>query len=117
MTLPMPNDSSTGESRRLDLIKIIAEDPAATEAPALSHGWEEQGTIVSPTLVMMRAIVDARFGDQADAAFGTGLDNVSRRRSRQDHRHRGPRSNAAEFVRSCTARSCTTRSTTSSTPE
>ncbi|AZT96217.1 MAG: amidohydrolase family protein [Brevibacterium aurantiacum] len=37
---------------------------------------EEQGTIVSPTLVMMRAIVDARFGDQADAAFGTGLDNV-----------------------------------------
>lgn len=25
-----------------DLIKIIAEDPAATEAPALSHGWRNR---------------------------------------------------------------------------
>lgn len=112
-----------------DLIKIIAEDPDATEVPALdiptltalvagaherglltvahvvtaaafdrgldagvdilTHApidqpladraltrMEEQGTIVSPTLVMMRAIADARLGEHADSAFGIALNNV-----------------------------------------
>ena len=36
----------------------------------------ESGTVVSPTLVMMRAIIDGRLGDRADAAFGLALDNV-----------------------------------------
>ncbi|SMX74529.1 Amidohydrolase family protein [Brevibacterium antiquum] len=114
---------------RADLIKIIVEDPAATEVPALSieslaalvegaharglltvahvvtaaafdrgldagvdvlthapldralapHTLErmrDQGTAVSPTLVMMRAMADARLGDHADAAFAVALDNV-----------------------------------------
>lgn len=112
-----------------DVIKIIAEDPDATEVPALdiptltalvdgahsrsllsvahavtaaafdrgleagvdvlTHApidrpledrtlarMEEQGTIVSPTLVMMRAIADARLGEHADAAFEVALNNV-----------------------------------------
>lgn len=37
---------------------------------------EEQGTIVSPTLVMMRAIADARLGEHADSAFDIALKNV-----------------------------------------
>lgn len=37
---------------------------------------EEQGTIASPTLVMMRAIADARLGEHADSAFGIALNNV-----------------------------------------
>lgn len=36
----------------------------------------ETGTVVSPTLVMMRAVVDTRLGEGADAAFGLALDNV-----------------------------------------
>lgn len=112
-----------------DLIKIIIEDPNATEVPALSiesltalvegahtrglltvahvvtaaafdrgleagvdvlthapldralepHTLErmrDQGTAVSPTLVMMRAMADARLGDHADAAVGLAIDNV-----------------------------------------
>ncbi|MCF2570620.1 amidohydrolase family protein [Brevibacterium sp. UCMA 11754] len=112
-----------------DLIKIIIEDPAATEVPALSietlraivdgaharglltvahvvtaaafdrgldadvdvltHApldraleprtldrMRECGTVVSPTLVMMRAMADARLGDHADAAFAVVFDNV-----------------------------------------
>lgn len=112
-----------------DLIKIIAEDPDATDVPALdiptltalvdgahSRGlltvahvvtaaafdrglnagvdilthapidrpledrtlarMEEQGAIASHTLVMMRAIADARLGKHADSAFGIALDNV-----------------------------------------
>lgn len=112
-----------------DLIKIIIEDPAATEVPALSietlrglvdgaharglltvahvvtaaafdrgldagvdvlthapldrpleprtlERMRERDTVVSPTLVMMRAMADARFGDHADAAFAVALDNV-----------------------------------------
>ncbi|MGO2862642.1 MAG: amidohydrolase family protein [Brevibacterium sp.] len=113
----------------VDLIKIIIEDPGATEVPALDiptlralvDGAHERGlltvahavtaaafdrgldagvdvlthipfdgplrpetierivetdTLVSPTLVMMRAIADARLGDHADAAFGLALANV-----------------------------------------
>lgn len=112
-----------------DLIKIIVEDPNATEVPALSieslraivdgahtrglltvahvvtaaafdrgldagvdvlthapldralepHTLErmrDQGTAVSPTLVMMRALADARLGEHANAAFAFALDNV-----------------------------------------
>lgn len=112
-----------------DLIKIIAEDPAATEVPALdiatltalvdgaherglltiahvvtaaafargldagvdilTHApldrpladrtlerMRELGTIVSPTLVMMRAVATSRLGEHADAAFGIALENV-----------------------------------------
>lgn len=112
-----------------DLIKIIAEDPDATEVPALDiptltalvAGAHERGlltvahvvtaaafdrgldagvdilthvpfdvpldeetiariretnTIVSPTLVMMRAIADARLGEHADSAFDIALNNV-----------------------------------------
>src|SRR5699024_9528685 len=112
-----------------DLIKIIIEDPEATEVPALDvatlmalvdgahrrglltiahavtaasfdrgldagvdvlthtpfdrplpkatlNRLRESGTVVSPTLVMMRAIIDGRLGDRADAAFGLALDNV-----------------------------------------
>jgi len=36
----------------------------------------ETGTIVSPTLVMMRAIADARLGEHADSAFALALSNV-----------------------------------------
>lgn len=114
---------------RADLIKIIAEDPAATEVPALdiptlaalvdgahvrglltiahvvtaaafdrgldagvdilTHApldrpladrtlerMRELGTIVSPTLVMMRAFATSRLGERADAAFGIALENV-----------------------------------------
>ncbi|MGO2037974.1 MAG: amidohydrolase family protein [Brevibacterium sp.] len=113
----------------VDLIKIIIEDPGATEVPALDiptlralvDGAHERGlltvahavtaaafdrgldagvdvlthipfdgplrpdtierivetdTLVSPTLVMMRAIADARLGEHADAAFGLALANV-----------------------------------------
>lgn len=116
-------------SNGVDLIKIIIEDPEATEVPALDiptlralvDGAHERGlltvahavtaaafdrgldagvdvlthipfdgplgaetierivetnTLVSPTLVMMRAIADARLGEHADAAFGMALDNV-----------------------------------------
>lgn len=112
-----------------DLIKIIAEDPDATEVPALdiptlralADGAHQRGlltiahavtaaafdrgldggvdilthvpfdsplsestiarmvesrTIASPTVVMMRAIADARLGDHADAAVGLAIDNV-----------------------------------------
>src|SRR5699024_9997200 len=35
----------------------------------------ESGTVVSPTLVMMRAIIDGRLADRADAACGLALGN------------------------------------------
>lgn len=113
----------------VDLIKIIIEDPDATETPALDiptlraivdgarkrglltvahavtaasfdRGLDagvgvlthipfdrplpeatvarivETGTIVSPTLVMMRAIADARLGEHADAAMELAVGNV-----------------------------------------
>lgn len=128
-----PDDAQRFLDRRVengvDLIKIIVEDPDATEVPALDvptltalvegahrrglltiahavtvgafdRGLEagvdvlthvpfdsrlpestiariiESGTAVSPTLVMMRAIADARLGEHADAAVGLAIDNV-----------------------------------------
>jgi imidazolonepropionase-like amidohydrolase len=112
-----------------DLIKIIIEDPAATEVPALdvptlaalvagaherglvtvahavtaaafgrgldagvdilthapldrllpdgtAQRMREQGTVVSPTLVMMRAMAQARLGDRADLAFRNSVESV-----------------------------------------
>lgn len=112
-----------------DAIKIIIEDPAATEVPALDpatlralvdgahergllavahvvtaaafdRGLDagadilthvpldrplpeatvqrmlDQGTIASPTLVMMRTMATARLGDRADAAFSTAVESV-----------------------------------------
>ena len=114
----------------VDLVKIIIEDPDATETPALDiptlqaivdgarrrglltvahavtaasfdRGLEagvdvlthipfdrplpeatvariaETGTIVSPTLVMMRAIAESRLGEHADAAMELAIGNVS----------------------------------------
>ncbi|WP_210604693.1 amidohydrolase family protein [Brevibacterium oceani] len=114
----------------VDLIKIIIEDPDATETPALDiptlqaivggarkrglltvahavtaasfdRGLDagvdvlthipfdrplskatfsrivESGTLVSPTLVMVRAITDARLGEHADAAMELAIGNVS----------------------------------------
>ncbi|WP_181274484.1 amidohydrolase family protein [Brevibacterium oceani] len=114
----------------VDLIKIIIEDPDATETPALDiptlqaivdgarkrglltvahavttasfdRGLDagvdvlthipfdrplseatisrivESGTLVSPTLVMMRAIADTRLGEHADAAMELAIGNVS----------------------------------------
>jgi imidazolonepropionase-like amidohydrolase len=117
------------EQSGADVIKIIIEDPAATEVPALDvptlravvDGARDRGlltiahavttaaferglaagvdvlthvpfdsrlpevtiarmvestTVVCPTLVMMRAIADARLGEHADAAVGIAIDNV-----------------------------------------
>ncbi|TCL83650.1 MULTISPECIES: amidohydrolase family protein [unclassified Rathayibacter] len=114
-----------------DLIKIIIEDPDATDVPALDvptitalvegahrRGWttvahvvtanafsrgldagvdvlthapldrplpEEtaarmlaQGTIASPTLVMMQVMARARLGDRADSAIGNAVESVRR---------------------------------------
>lgn len=113
----------------VDLIKIIVEDPAATDVPALEpetlaalvRGAHErglltvghvvtaaafdrgldagidilthapldaplaestvtrmvqQGTIASPTLIMMRTMARARLGEHADAAFRNALESV-----------------------------------------
>ncbi|MEG8034426.1 amidohydrolase family protein [Sphingomonas sp. LR61] len=114
-----------------DLVKIIIEDPDATDVPALDvatitalvdgarrrglrtvahvvtaasfvRGLDtgvdilthapldrplpgetvrrmvDQGTIASPTLVMMRAMARARLGDRADAAFENAVESVRR---------------------------------------
>ncbi|MCA1192607.1 amidohydrolase family protein [Saccharopolyspora sp. 6V] len=114
-----------------DLIKIIIEDPAITDVPALApdalaalvagaharglrtvahvvtadsftRGLDagvdvlthapidrplpeptvrrmvENRTIASPTLVMMRGVTRARFGDRADEAFGAAVESVRR---------------------------------------
>ena len=58
-------------------VDVFTHTPSDRPLPKLAlNRLRESGTVVSPTLVMMRAIIDGRLGDRADAAFGLALDNV-----------------------------------------
>src|SRR5699024_1969135 len=58
-------------------VDVLTHTPFDRPLPeATLNRLRESGTVVSPTLVMMRAIIDGRLADRADAAFGLALDNV-----------------------------------------